>query len=52
MIWPDQARYEGEFKNGKMEGKGTKVFASGNMYIGQWKNDLQHGTGVFFSVKD
>lgn len=52
MVWPDQARYEGEFKNGKMEGKGTKVFASGNKYIGQWKNDLQHGTGVFFSVKE
>jgi hypothetical protein len=34
MIWPDQSRFEGDFKNGKMEGKGTKLFANGNKYIG------------------
>ena len=34
MIWPDQSRYEGEFKNGKIDGKGTKYYANGNKYIG------------------
>ena len=40
MIWPDESRYEGEFKQGKLHGKGTKHFANGNRYIRQWKNDL------------
>lgn len=52
MTWPDQSRYEGEFKNGKMEGRGTKVWASGNKFVGNWKNDVQHGTGVFYNFKD
>ena len=52
MIWTDSSRYEGDFKSGKIEGQGTKVFANGNTYIGWWKNDLQHGSGVYLSVKD
>ena len=44
MTWPDQSRYEGEFVNGKMEGKGTK-------HEGLWKNDVQHGPGLFFNKK-
>ena len=35
-----------------MEGEGTKIFANGNKYIGQFKNDLMHGHGVWFSIKD
>lgn len=34
MTWPDGNRYEGEFKQGKMDGDGTKIFANGNKYIG------------------
>lgn len=34
MTWPDQSKYEGEFKNGKIEGKGTKTFSNGDRYIG------------------
>ena len=52
MIWPDGSRYEGDFKSGKIEGQGTKVFSNGNTYIGWWKNDLQHGSEVYLSVKD
>jgi len=26
MIWADGSRYEGDFKSGKIEGQGTKVF--------------------------
>ena len=39
MVWPDESRYEGDFKQGKRFGKGTQHFANGNYYIGQWKND-------------
>jgi len=40
MIWTDGSRYEGDFKFGKIEGQGTKVFSNGNTYIGWWKNDV------------
>jgi len=39
IIWPDESRYEGDFAAGKMQGKGTKHFANGNRYIGDWKAD-------------
>ena len=52
MIWPDQSRFEGDFLNGKIEGRGTKYFSNGNKYIGQWKDDAMHGSGVWFSLKD
>ena len=40
MTWPDQSRYDGDFKEGRIEGKGTKQFANGNRYVGEWKNDV------------
>jgi hypothetical protein len=47
MIWPDNSRYEGEFVNSRMEGKGTKIYANQDTYEGMWKDDLQHGPGIF-----
>ena len=52
MTWPDQSKYEGDFKNGKIEGKGTKQMANGNRYIGEWKSDQMHGSGVFYNLND
>ena len=52
MIWPDQSKFEGDFKLGKIEGKGTKFFANGNRYIGMWVNDQMHGSGVWYNIKD
>ena len=40
MLWDDNTRYEGEFQNGKMEGKGIKTWTNGNRYEGMWTNDL------------
>lgn len=31
-ILPDGTKYEGDFKNGTAEGKGTQIFANGNKY--------------------
>jgi hypothetical protein len=37
--------YEGQFSNGKPEGKGTYTWADGSHYEGQWKNGLRDGKG-------
>ena len=45
--------YEGEFLNGKKEGKGKKIYANGNeykncnIYEGNWKNGKENGEGIF-----
>jgi hypothetical protein len=30
-----------------MEGKGTFTWADGRIYVGDYKNDKKHGTGIF-----
>jgi len=30
-----------------MNGKGTEKLPDGGVYVGEYKNDLKHGTGVF-----
>ena len=40
--------YEGDWKEGRIEGKGKLFYPSGKMaYEGEWKNDAFHGKGVF-----
>lgn len=38
--------YQGEFKDGKANGKGVFVGNDSTMYKGQWKDDQYHGEGV------
>ena len=38
--------YEGEMKNGRMEGHGTYIFPSGSKYTGQFKDGEFHGEGT------
>jgi antitoxin component YwqK of YwqJK toxin-antitoxin module len=47
-MWPDQSRYEGEFKNGRTEGQGTRFYKNGNVLSGEWKNDKPHGRALFY----
>ena len=37
--------YEGDWKDGKREGKGTEIKADGERYSGAWKNNVQEGVG-------
>jgi len=37
----------GEFRNDKMNGKGTYYFVNGNKYTGDWIDDRRTGQGVF-----
>ena len=39
--------YEGEYKNGKFDGKGSFTFSDGRRYEGQFKNGEKHGKGTF-----
>lgn len=31
-------------------GLGTMMYANGDMYEGQWSNDVKHGQGTFFYI--
>ena len=52
MIWPDSTRYEGQFVNGVMEGRGTKYFANGDRHVGLWSDDKAHGPGTLFKASE
>jgi hypothetical protein len=39
---PDGDRYEGQYKDGLRDGKGTWVSDRGNQYVGEWRAG-QHG---------
>ena len=44
--------YEGEFKNGLREGKGTMNYKNGFIYEGDWKNDRREGRGLLYKEND
>jgi hypothetical protein len=33
-------------KKVKKNGKGVMIYKNGNLYDGEWKNDLRHGNGI------
>lgn len=37
----------GNFRNGKMEGKGIFKFKNGNIYDGEYRNNKKHGFGKY-----
>jgi hypothetical protein len=45
-------RYDGSYKNGMRNGKGTMVYDNGDKYVGQWKDDKRNGTGTFYFHSD
>ena len=46
----DNGRYEGYYKNGKRNGKGTYTWSDGEKYTGQWKDGDMHGKGVLITA--
>jgi hypothetical protein len=42
-----QEKYEGEWVEGRMHGKGCYWYADGSMYDGQWALGKMHGKGIF-----
>ena len=40
MTWAGGGGYEGEWKDGKRNGKGTETYSDGTKYKGKWKDDF------------
>lgn len=40
------ARYDGEWKDDKPNGRGVKIWARGDRYEGEWKDGKQFGKGI------
>jgi hypothetical protein len=47
-VLENQDRYVGEFKAGKMDGKGQILGCNGDIYCGEFHDGLIHGHGVMF----
>ena len=39
--------YEGEFRDGKIHGRGNFFYANGNRYEGEWHDGKKHGRGTY-----
>jgi hypothetical protein len=48
ILYFDNGRYEGDVKNGKMEGKGIRYWNDGDRYEGDFKNDKREGKGISY----
>ena len=42
----DGSSYRGNFARGKLQGYGKMKYSNGNIYEGEWKNDLKTGRGT------
>jgi hypothetical protein len=45
VTFSDGAIYEGEWRNGRKEGKGKMIFSKGGVYEGDWRKDQREGKG-------
>jgi hypothetical protein len=48
QLWRDGARYEGEWKEGKANGKGIFYHLNGDVYEGEFVEDRANGYGVYY----
>lgn len=44
-LFPSGSRYVGDFKDGKISGKGILYFSNKDKYIGHWENQYRQGEG-------
>ena len=45
----ERKKYEGDWKNDKIEGKGKMIWKDGGIYEGEWSNNLKEGKGIEIS---
>jgi hypothetical protein len=46
-----KSSYDGEFRDGKMHGRGCLTWCDGKRYKGDFRDDCLHGHGVFESLE-
>ncbi len=47
--YPDGSEYTGGFRNAKMHGQGTYLYAGrGEKYVGEWRNGVIDGQGTYY----
>jgi len=44
-LFSNGAKYQGEFRDGKLHGKGIFYYTDGNKYIGDWADQMRSGKG-------
>ena len=49
MVWPDGARFDGELRESKFDGRGKFWWANRDVYEGAWREGQRHGTGTLDS---
>lgn len=47
QTWPDGAKYEGDWRNDMIQGKGTFVHPNGDLYYGMFYQDRANGKGTY-----
>lgn len=47
VTFPSGDRYEGEFRDGLMNGWGAYYYRNGDRYEGEFRNDMKNGKGTF-----
>ena len=50
QVWPDNAKYEGEWRENKANGRGKFWHADGDIYEGEWEDDKANGYGIYIHV--
>ena len=50
QVWPDNAKYEGEWRENKANGRGKFWHADGDIYEGEWEDDKANGFGIYIHV--
>ena len=48
LLYKNDDKYYGNFKNGKKDGIGIFYFKNGSKYLGQWKQNKMDGYGVYY----
>ncbi|MCP5159706.1 MAG: protein kinase [Gammaproteobacteria bacterium] len=47
--YSDGSEYSGDFRNAKMHGQGTYIYANrGEKYVGEWRNGIINGQGAYY----